>query len=95
MHRGKHHLSSLVVLLTVIVALVSAGEAVSSAQTSPGGEPASAQSLPSAPSSVHSGVIHGFVRTGTTPLPGVSVTATDIATGEKSTVATDGAAHIP
>ncbi|MEI9979664.1 MAG: carboxypeptidase-like regulatory domain-containing protein [Edaphobacter sp.] len=89
MRHGKHHLSSIVVLLTVVVTLVSSGKTVSGAQMAPTGEPTSAQSLPSVPSSVHSGVIHGFIRTGTTPLSGVSVTVTDTSTGERNTVVTD------
>ncbi len=89
MQRGKHHLSSKVVLLAVIVTLISTGENVSSAQMPSTSEPPSAQSLSSAPSRVHSGVIHGFIRAGTTPLPGVSVTVTDVSTNEKNTVVTD------
>ncbi len=87
--RGKYPLSSIGMLFAFTVALVSSGQTVSSAQILAIGESTSAQSLPSAPSRVPNGVIHGFIRRGTTPLSAVSVTVTDMSTGERRTVATD------
>ncbi|HTD55078.1 MAG TPA: carboxypeptidase-like regulatory domain-containing protein, partial [Silvibacterium sp.] len=45
---------------------------------------------PAPPSAVQTGgVIHGSVKSGTIPLPGVSITATNTLTGRKYATATD------
>ncbi len=50
--------------------------------------PAAAASLPAAPAAV-GGTVHGTVKSGNVPLPGVSVTATNTLTGSKYTTTTD------
>jgi Carboxypeptidase regulatory-like domain/TonB dependent receptor-like, beta-barrel len=51
--------------------------------------PSPAISLPSTPALVEGGTIHGVVKSGTTPLPGASVTATNTLTGKKYSTTTD------
>ncbi|WP_158751271.1 TonB-dependent receptor [Acidobacterium sp. S8] len=61
--------------------LLLALSAACSAQTQP--QP------PVPPSSTTGGTIHGTVKSGTTPLPGVSITATNTLTGKKYSTVTD------
>lgn len=49
-----------------------------------------AQTPPSAPTQ-SGGTIHGVIKSGTTPLPGVSITATNTLTGKKYSTVTDAA----
>ena len=55
-------------------------------QTAPPAEPASTQAAPAA---AQGGTISGSVKSGTVPLPGVSVTATNTLTGRKYATTTD------
>ena len=53
------------------------------------GSPASAQALPAAPEAQAGGRLHGVVKSGNTPLPGVTVTAQNTLTGKRYTTTTD------
>src|SRR5271165_6397789 len=83
-------------ILAVFLAagLAISSDAVSTAQTesptstAPTTTPAISQSLPSAPSTA-GGAIHGSIKAGNVPLPGVSVTATNTLTGKKYNTTTD------
>ncbi|HTD54551.1 MAG TPA: TonB-dependent receptor, partial [Silvibacterium sp.] len=53
-------------------------------------QPVQQQQTPAPPSAVQTGgVVHGSVKSGTIPLPGVSITATNTLTGRKYATATD------
>ncbi len=78
-------------VVVVSLCIAGGGRAYSIAQTvqsAPVETPASAATLPTAPSAT-GGTIHGSVKAGTTLLPGVSVTATNTLTGKKFTTTTD------
>src|SRR5271156_2371238 len=52
-------------------------------------QPAAAASPQAGPAPQAGGTIHGAVKSGTIPLPGVSITATNTLTGKKYSTATD------
>ena len=67
----------------LIFSLLVALAAICPAQTQPAVSPAPAAT------SATGGTIHGSVKSGTTPLPGVSITATNTLTGKKYSTVTD------
>ena len=52
-------------------------------------DPAQTAAAPAVSTAATGGTIHGVVRTGTTPLPGVGITATNTLTGKKYATTTD------
>jgi len=69
-----------------IVSLAFASSTAAAAQATPSTPPVANAPAAAAPVG---GTIHGSVKAGTTPLPGVSVTATNTLTGKKYTTTTD------
>lgn len=55
----------------------------------PSGSPSAGSTSSGAPSGPAGGTVHGVIKSGNTPLPGVSVTATNTLTGQKYSTATD------
>src|SRR6202453_63734 len=96
----RHRKSDLMRRITLIFCLLS-GSLITpaGAQSSPAAEPAAppsstAPSSPSAPSTpvsgtVAGGLVHGTVKAGNVPLPGVSVVATNTLTGQRYATITD------
>ena len=88
-----------ILLLLVVSELIGSGYA--RAQQPPTPAPTQSTTVPAVPSASAApatpaaaapqagGVIHGSVKSGTIPLPGVSITATNTLTGRKYTTATD------
>ncbi|QNI33359.1 TonB-dependent receptor [Alloacidobacterium dinghuense] len=76
-------------LRLLTISLLLAISATSLAQTPPAVTPAPA--APPASSAQTGGTIHGAVKSGATPLPGVSITATNTLTGKKYSTVTDAA----
>src|SRR5271163_1307273 len=55
----------------------------------PSGSAPSGPSAPSAPATVAGGLVHGTVKAGNVPLPGVSIVATNTLTGQRYATITD------
>ena len=72
----------------VFAACLAAWPQAPATQTPPT-QAASIQAAPAAPESVTGGKLHGVVKSGTIPLPGVTVTAQNTLTGKRYSTATD------
>lgn len=79
------YLHSSAVLLVIASWLLPSSRAA--AQT--GSAPATEQTTPAVSDAVKGGTIHGHVKSGSAPIPGVSITATNTLTGKKYTTTTD------
>ena len=78
--------------LTGVMACVTAGILVSGSYAGLGQQPAAqaaAGSSQSAPAASVGGVLHGVIKSGNIPLPGVAVTATNTLTGKRFATTTD------
>lgn len=78
------------VLFAVLSCLPSSG-LMAEVQSAPAGQPASPQTTAASasPDAAAGGILQGHVKSGSTPMPGVSVTATNTLTGKKYTTTTD------
>jgi hypothetical protein len=75
--------------LLLAVSQLAAPIALSAQTASPAPASAPAQALPATPEVAAGGTIHGGIKSGATPLPGVTITATNTLTGKRySTVTT-------
>ena len=76
--------------ISIILCLLS-GSLIASAwsQSPPVAEPAAPPSATPAPATVAGGLVHGTVKAGNVPLPGVSVVATNTLTGQRYATVTD------
>ena len=72
----------------VFAACLAAWPQAPATQTPPT-QAASIQAAPAAPESVTGGKLHGVVKSGTIPLPGVTVTAQNTLTGKRYSTTTD------
>src|SRR6266700_8310157 len=83
-----------VIVFVVTMGMVLAGVPVRAQEPAPPGSASSpgqpAQSVPAAPEpALTGGKLHGVVKSGTTPLPGVTVTAQNTLTGKRFSTTTD------
>ncbi len=70
--------------------LIAPGEAQTTPAQTPAGPPSSSSTLaPAPPPTVAGGLVHGTVKSGNVPLPGVSIVATNTLTGKRYATITD------
>ena len=85
----RHAAIRLIVLMGAVASGISAPGQVPASPSSPSGRPGDTTGAPSSTQSAVGGKLHGVVKSGNVPLPGVTVTAQNTLTGKRYSTTTD------